>query len=566
MSGPSLAAPESPPGERSGWGAALVLCLFFAALHLPAAASLAGYHGDERFYTDAALEMAQRGEWSLPRYADGSLRANKPLLTYWSLLVSYGTFGVGVLSSRLPFLLAMLGALLLTWRIAWVATKSRSIALTAALIYGATPAVSSTALRSTPDALQAFGVALALLGLVRLVMEPQTRLGALWVWLGVGVTVASKLSLGFLVAVFAVAAVLAWGQGSLSLRLRKLFHPLALLPGVAVGLLGTLPMYLVGDGALSQAVNDQVAGRMPSGPLWVLGNFLRYAADPVRHFAPFSLLALAALFFAWRSGRRATGGDRPRTPRPAWLPVAIGFLLLLIAIFAVGNLHRARYLLPAYPMAALLIAYGLHGALPRVQAFLGAANRWVLGVLAIAALAFVQHPQVTLFGLALVALGLGFDRVARRRAAHVPALAVTLMLLSSFVVSGVRPAFHETPLEELDLALAGPPSGVLVLDGAGVGSEDLAAKLRVVSGGRLRAVPHDAERLGLDETSGDSAGLDHPSVVGSLAWTERIEASLDGYRLAGTWPDESLHLPFSRSARAAGAQGRLVGLWTWAPQ
>lgn len=563
MSGPSLAAPENPPGAQSGWGAALLLCALFAALHLPAAASLAGYHGDERFYTDAALEMAQRGEWSLPRYADGSLRANKPLLTYWSLLVSYGTFGVGVLSSRLPFLLAMLGALLLTWRIAWIATKSRSIALTAALIYGATPAVSSTALRSTPDALQAFGVALALLGIVRLVMEPKERLGALWVWLGAGVTVASKLSLGFLVAAFAVAAVLAWGQGPLSQRLRQLFHPLALLPGAAVGLLGTLPMYLVGDGALSQAVNDQVAGRMPSGPLWVLGNFLRYAADPVRHFAPFSLLALAGLFFGWR---RARAGDRPTTPRPAWLPVAIGFLLLLIAIFAVGNLHRARYLLPAYPMAALLIAYGLHGALPRVQAFLGAANRWVLGVLAIAALAFVQHPQVTLFGLALVALGLGFDRIARRRAAHVPALAVTLMLLSSFVVSGVRPAFHETPLDELSVALAGPSSEVLVLDGAGVECEDLAAKLRVVSGGRVRAVPHDPERLGLDETSGDSAGLEHPSLVGSVAWAERIEASLVGYRLAGTWPDESLHLPFSRSARAAATQARLVGLWTWTPQ
>jgi len=39
-----------------------VVCGVFARAYLPSAMSLAVYHGDERFYTDAALEMARGGD------------------------------------------------------------------------------------------------------------------------------------------------------------------------------------------------------------------------------------------------------------------------------------------------------------------------------------------------------------------------------------------------------------------------------------------------------------------------------------------------------------------------
>ena len=94
----------------------LLVLLFFGAL-LPTLPEVARYHGDERYYTDAAITMVQSGDYLTPRYADGTERFKKPLLTYWILCASYKLFGISVFSSRLPFLLAGCGVLWLTWRL-----------------------------------------------------------------------------------------------------------------------------------------------------------------------------------------------------------------------------------------------------------------------------------------------------------------------------------------------------------------------------------------------------------------------------------------------------------------
>src|SRR5437867_3418181 len=59
----------------------MLVAIFFAAL-VPTLRDLSRYHGDERYYTDAAITMIQSGDYLTPRYADGTERFKKPLLTY----------------------------------------------------------------------------------------------------------------------------------------------------------------------------------------------------------------------------------------------------------------------------------------------------------------------------------------------------------------------------------------------------------------------------------------------------------------------------------------------------
>ena len=61
------------------------------------------YHGDERFYTDAEVSMVDSGDWLSPRYPDGRLRVEKPILSYLILVGSYEALGVSLFASRLPF-------------------------------------------------------------------------------------------------------------------------------------------------------------------------------------------------------------------------------------------------------------------------------------------------------------------------------------------------------------------------------------------------------------------------------------------------------------------------------
>jgi 4-amino-4-deoxy-L-arabinose transferase-like glycosyltransferase len=90
-----------------------VLLLFGVGLW-PFSASFVAHHPDERHYTDAALWMLRNGDFLIPHCADGSLRFEKPILTYWVIAASYAVFGISPLSSRLPFLLAGCGVLWLT--------------------------------------------------------------------------------------------------------------------------------------------------------------------------------------------------------------------------------------------------------------------------------------------------------------------------------------------------------------------------------------------------------------------------------------------------------------------
>src|SRR5262249_13385367 len=150
----------------------LIVLLFFVGL-CPFAASFVAHHPDERHYTDAALWMLQKGDYLVPHCADGSVRFEKPGLTYWAIAGSYALFGISPLTSRLPFLLAGCGVLWLTYRLALRLSRQESVARLAALLMLCHPLLILSATRSTPDVLLCFFVLLSAYGFLGLVAGGQ---------------------------------------------------------------------------------------------------------------------------------------------------------------------------------------------------------------------------------------------------------------------------------------------------------------------------------------------------------------------------------------------------------
>lgn len=341
---------EVPRGSESAASTrgllALAIALFVLAA-LPLCADLARYHGDERFYTDAALEMARGGDWWSPHFADGSARWNKPLFAYWMVAGSGELLGFGPLSARLPFLLAAALSLWATARAARILFGSAEVALFSALMLGSSAEFLMLATRSTPDAPLLLGVSLALAGAAEVAFVRTPSRAAAWLFFGgAGLALASKGALGLL--------VLAFGGVWIVSRRRPDARALLLRPGpialfALLAALNVAPLFFNGGAQGATTIfEDQFGARQARSFGMVLSNTGNYLASLVRHFLPWSALALGALVFA--RGRVAAWARERRAP----LFFAASWYLVLLCIFSAANLQRGRYLAPAYPLVAAL--------------------------------------------------------------------------------------------------------------------------------------------------------------------------------------------------------------------
>lgn len=473
-------------GAASRRRAAIGLAIGFFVLQIPILSDFTPYHGDERFYTDAAIGMVQSGDWLTPRYPDGSLRFEKPLLGYLVLAGSYATLGIDLLASRLPFLMA---GSLLVWVTWWASLRllhDGEAALLAAAIVAATPDTLALAQRSTPDALLCLFLLLGLTGFALLLRDDEGRRGAgALAWLGTGLAAAAKGGLGPVLVAYAVACAALSRERSR--RLRRLLHPVWLPLGLLLGVAG-FGVYALGHGAaeLQRSVSDQVGGRVRTlGDL--TRTFAAYAIIPFEHLSPWvALVALGAL--------RDRGSIAQIGERAGWLArFAAGWLLVLITIFSAADVVRGRYLAPAYPLLVIVLAFALITISRRAVAS-ALLRRVCVPVLWLAAIGGIVlaaggariDPSLLVAGLVCAAAA-GGSLVAGRAgtASHVIlGLAITLLVVQTVGVQAVRTVFSPTPVEAIAARLLDPAlAGARV---AQVGeSAHLASKLRVATGGRV---------------------------------------------------------------------------------
>ncbi len=471
---------------------ALGLALFLAAVVLPLAFALprlTRHHGDECYYTDAAIRMVQTGDYWTPRYPDGRERFVKPIVTYWATAASYHLLGISYFSSRLPFLLAGLGILFLTWRLASVLFGRGPEAGLAVLIAGSNFQLLTISTRSTPDALLSLWTLLSLLGFARIWFRGDTSWGArLMAWIGVGLAVQTKGLLGLCPLGFMLLLRLAF-RGCAPPAGARWWDPWS----VAAGLVAALFWYVVvwgrhGGAVGEQFFSDQVTAKTSFQPWTVLTTFGVYLVAVLRHFLPWTLVLLLGGVLA-RSG---LGEFYRQRRREVWF--LAGWFLLLAVVFSFGNMRRTRYLVAAYPLLSILLAQLLVrvAAAPAIAVWRTRLLYAMAAVAGVGALAFAWlggrvDGRMFLGGAALGALGMGLAWAARRgnESGQWLGLALVPVVLFGIQDHAIRPVFSVVPSPAmaerlLEVGLAGGKAYAWK-----PGSSSYPSQIRVLTGGRV---------------------------------------------------------------------------------
>lgn len=494
-------------------GLAGVLVIVFVAIHAPLLGDYTWHHADEYLYTDAVIRMRDAGDLSTPRWADGTLRFNKPLLTYWAVATSFAAFGVGLAASRLPFLLAATLLAWITWRSALLWLGDPRAALLAVAILLAHPETAELATRATPDMLLCLFVMVSLYGIARLLLDDGPPAGAArTAWAGAGLAVATKGLPGLLALAYGAAALLPAG------RLRRLLSPSAIVLGAALATAGMATAVLRhGGDALLGLWADQVGDRTLGASIGgIARNLGAQAAALIVELLPWTAFLLA--------GGGATRAAAAR--RPTLLAFTLGWTVLLLLLSALPEFTRPRYLAPATPLLAIACA-GLLADVARHVVPVGRAARVLLAAIALGggALALVGL-RVAPAWIAAGTIVAGVAAVAPFRArdgvAALTALAAGAMLASGLLDGLVRPTVLASPAPALARCLEA--RGAAGLPAATVGEVNtIPADLRLATGGRLDVtmVP-DIPRL-------QAGGVSYATLLAPGGVAGRLEAL--GFRL-----------------------------------
>ncbi len=339
------------PGHRGfRQNAHWMLIVLYFLVQFPSLFSPVIYHGDERFYTDGAVRMIQTGDYLTPYYSSGALRFRKPIATYWVIAASYKIFGISLFASRIPFLLAGCLVIWFTHKTSLALLKREQEALLAATLFFSNEQFFVISTRSTPDILQTLFLSVSLYGFANILFNrSKARLDYGCAYLGAALTVATKGLLGMVPVVYAFAfSVIAPKELT---RPRNLID-LPVMASAAVVALFWYALILAEHGgfAIGGFLGDQVTERLDGSKVYILKNAMEYLIAVLRHFFPWSLLLVLA--FLQKAGSII---DFIKENRYVCLFTGAWFATLY-GIFILGNLTRSRYLLPAYPLLAVLFA------------------------------------------------------------------------------------------------------------------------------------------------------------------------------------------------------------------
>jgi 4-amino-4-deoxy-L-arabinose transferase-like glycosyltransferase len=353
---------------RARVSALLLLLLLPAALLYPCL-TFRLFEPDESRYAEIPREMFQRSEWVVP-YLQGQPYLDKPPLLYWLVMASYRLLGVHDWSARLVPALAVHAAVLLTYLLGRRSLGERA-AFWGALLLALAPGFLSMGRLLLLDGLLALWVTASVLCAFEAVRGP--RLGWSW-WLaaavacGLGVLTKGPVAVLLVVPPLWAYRRLAGAAGPVSWAARLAFAGLV----VAVA----LPWYVA------------VCVRMPAFAGYFLWqhNVVRFLTpfdhlEPVWYYGPVVLTGLLpATLWALPVARFLVSGkaDTARLRCPE-----LGFVLLAgswgVLFFTLSGCKLPTYVLPAYPLLALVVGYFLAASPWRL-------SRWPA---AVAASAFV---------------------------------------------------------------------------------------------------------------------------------------------------------------------------------
>jgi 4-amino-4-deoxy-L-arabinose transferase-like glycosyltransferase len=338
------------------------------------------WESNEARYPVLAQDILEHGRWLVPEIR-GQLYLNKPQLYFWTIaLVSLPAGRVSELSAALPSVLSALaavGAVLAIGTRLW----GRPAGLLAGLIAATAPPFFVFGHLAIPDMMLTACLTWALYWFLRAASSGWARGPLVGFYVCVALAIGTKGPPGYAALAAAAVAVLGTegrrGLARLRPALGLLILALAALPWI-------VPYYVRSHGQFQSDVLVHHYG------VWLLrGSLLarvQGVAQTLVHFLPWSIFLVAA---AW-SWRRAPDAGRRRVA--LWAGT-------LWALLVFTGLPRAHYLLPVYPLLALLAAERLarpaENDSPRALHVAAAfASIYALGL----ALVLIVHPTLLAHG------------------------------------------------------------------------------------------------------------------------------------------------------------------------
>lgn len=324
-----------------------VLFLLFSA---PSALDYVFHFPDEKYYTDAVLQMMEKDDCFTPYQANGSPRFKKPIITYWVLMASYKMFGVSKISSRIFFWLAGALLVLITYLMTRSVSGNKKTATIAALITAANPLILMSASRSIPDILLTLFLTISAWGFLEILIALKPRKIYYWMaYLGAALAFETK---GIPAAAFAGISILfllfnPWKKK----RINQIFEPLSLVVSVLVALSWFIIMYSKhGSIYLESFFSDQVGDRVSSKFTQVFTNLFLGIAFLAAYLIPWIII----VFSNSKALKQFTKKSSLQTK------AVFGFILLwvILVILMSGLVFKFydRYLLPVIPLISVFFA------------------------------------------------------------------------------------------------------------------------------------------------------------------------------------------------------------------
>lgn len=319
---------------------------------------------DEPNNAVCAREMWLAGNWWVPMF-NGDYRFDKPILIYWLMIPLNALFGVNEWSARLPSAMAMTGLVAVIWLMsrrlivaASVKVKEGErelIPLLAAGLFATALHIIVIARAAVPDPLLMLSLGFTLPALLIVYLEEKKKrsdsmpklLIAAYVAIGLGVLAKGPIAglMPLLILLSFLIVMKDWQSWAL-------FRP---FKGAAIALLVAAPWYI--------AVGILTQGEWLEG--FIFRHNIERFTDPLQGHKGFpglyvgtvllgwfpwsGLLAAMLAFGAWRL--KALRAEPVRLFMLCWIGVYILF-------FSIARTQLPNYVLPLFPAAAMLMAFG----------------------------------------------------------------------------------------------------------------------------------------------------------------------------------------------------------------
>ena len=506
-----------------------VILIFFIGMFPLASTRVVDSMNFERYYTDAAVSMLQTNDYLTPTQGEGHLRLHKPLPIYWILIGSYKLFGVSFFSTRICFLLIACATIWLAGKLALKLTDDVRCARITAFILLSNILFMTVAARATQDILVTFSLLISGYGFIGLICLDDTRGPAYWAaYGGAALGIATK---GMLPAVFVIYALLfAAFTSTREKPFRRVLHGGAILASVIIA---ASPFLLLlwkhGTPVLHTFWADQLGEKTGiHGSIFRIG---KYLCLYLPFFSPW-LLCLVWLFC------------RHVPERPVNLPQrqAAQFILiwavLLAIIFGLGDRVQDRYLVPAVPLLAVVIAIELsrfpNSSIGTILDLL--TNLVTIAFFGIGLFGFIllwQNGLLAKHGSGLTIVFLTALLVALRlqpeRFSAITVFSISLFLILPLCLAVLSPFTLPDQTAQIARALRvlNPEKKPVYV----IGTNKLASRLRISSG--IAYEIHQAKRKDLSKSNGSSTS---PIFVLTEGEARQLAPSATQLREVATYP------------------------------